>query len=309
MRPRIEKYPRSLYNDNLSMARKEGPMSEPATFIPADTEVAGVNQTRWNALSRAGVEYARPYLELDRARCWTVLDREGLLDDPAGKRVLVLAGGGGQQSACLAYLGAQVTVLDLSQEQLARDREAAAAHGLRLTLEQGDMRDLGRFAPDSFDIVYHPHSINFVPDVRAVFAQVARVLRIGGQYKFDLHNPFTQLVDDDDFDPARGFSLRHPYRDGEVDLTKVFGTDQWVVTQEDGSTRSIDHPRSWVHTLGAVVNALARENFALQGMGEETSDARNPEGWERFKQITCPYLYFWTRLMPGLSPARRERGA
>ena len=114
-------------------------------FEDHDRELSAQNRTRWNALSKAGVLYARPFLSLNRTEAYRFLDTEGLMDPPEEKRVLVLAGGGGQQAACLALLGAKVTVLDLSDEQLERDREAARALGLQLDLHQGDMRDLSRF--------------------------------------------------------------------------------------------------------------------------------------------------------------------
>ena len=269
-------------------------------FEDQDQELSTQNRTRWNALSKAGVLYARPFLSLNRTEARRFLDTEGLMDPPEGKRVLVLAGGGGQQTACLALLGAQVTVLDLSDEQLERDREAARAHGIQLDLHQGDMRDLSRFDGDSFDMVYHPHSINFVPDVNEVFAEVARVLTPGGQYRVDWHNPFTQLVNDEEFRDETGYGLRHPYRDGEVDLQAVFGSDQWPVELADGSIVSVDHPRSWVHTLGTFVEGLARNGFVILGIGEETSadDDAEPGSWEHFKRITVPYLRVWTRLVP-----------
>ena len=273
-----------------------------------DRELGVQNRTRWNALSKAGVLYARPFLSLNRTEAQRFLNTEGLMDPPAGKRVLVLAGGGGQQSACFALLGAHVTVLDLSDEQLERDREAARAHGLQLDLHQGDMRDLSRFDGNSFDMVYHPHSINFVPNVDEVFAEVARVLTPGGQYRVDWHNPFTQLVGEEEYTDGVGYGMHHPYRDGEVDLQAVFGSDQWPVELADGSILSVDHPRSWVHTLSTFVGSLARHGFVILGIGEETStdDDAEPGSWEHFKLIMVPYLRVWTRLVPeAFGPARR----
>ena len=52
------------------------------------------------------------------------------------------------------------------------------------------MRDLSVFQSGAFDIVSQPYSLNFVPDCRDVFAQVARVLRSGGLYAFWAANPF-----------------------------------------------------------------------------------------------------------------------
>ena len=267
-------------------------------FVPKSS-VARDNQPRWDALSEAGVLYSRPYLDLDEAKCQSLLNAEGLLDDPKGKDVLVLAGGGGQQGACFAWLDAKVTVFDLSLEQLKREREAAGAHGFKVRLEQGDMQDLTRFRPKSFDIVYHPHSINFVPDVAKVFAQVARVLRSGGQYRVDLHNPFTQLVPDEQFDLQNGYPLRHPYRDQEVDLKTVFGDDQWVVDLEDGKQISVDHPRCWVHTFSTFTKALHQCGFAIECISEELPDEANPEpgSWDHFMLVACPYLRTWSRLL------------
>ena len=111
-------------------------------------ELSSFNRERWNGLVRAGVLYSRPKLDLDEASAREVVDEAGLLGDVRGKKVLVLAGGGGQQSAALGLLGAQVTVLDLSDEQLEQDRRAAEHYGLSPVLLQGDMRDLTRFADD-----------------------------------------------------------------------------------------------------------------------------------------------------------------
>lgn len=276
----------------------QGPMKPEFNAFTPESGVARDNQPRWDALSSAGVPYSKPLLDLKDFDCRAYLDRDGMLDELRNRQVLLLAGGGGQQGACLAWLGADVTVLDLSAEQLRREQEAAAAHGCPMRLEQGDMRDLSRFEANTFDIVYHPHSINFVPDVATVFAEVARVLREGGQYRVDCHNPFTHLVPSDTFDPKFGYSLRHPYRNHEVDLAEVFGDDQWVVDREHGEPISVDHPREWVHTLGTFTRALHRHGFSVELISEVLPDDEDPEPgtWEHFQLLTCPYLNFWTRL-------------
>ena len=97
-------------------------------------------------------------------------------------------------------LGAEVTVVDLSDVQLARDREGAAHHGLQVTNIQGDMRDLSMFPADTFDVVWQPYSVNFVPSVEPVYNGVARVLKPGGIYYMQFANPFIQAVDDEAWD-------------------------------------------------------------------------------------------------------------
>src|SRR5512141_832689 len=175
-------------------------------------DVTRYNQSRWEALATAQIEYSRPWLDLTPETARARLDEHGELKDfpLAGRRVLCLASGGGQQSAAFALLGAQVSVLDLTATQLERDREAAAHYGLQVETIQGDMRDLSMFADDSIDLVWHAHSINFIPDAGTVFKEAARVLRPGGYYRMSCSNPFVMAIDERDWD-GKGYPLSRPY--------------------------------------------------------------------------------------------------
>ena len=93
---------------------------------------------------------------------------------------LCLASGGGQQGPILAAAGATVTVLDASARQLEQDRTVAEREGLSMRTVEGDMADLSMFARASFDLIVHPCSNCFVPDVRPVWRECFRVLRPGG---------------------------------------------------------------------------------------------------------------------------------
>ena len=79
-----------------------------------------------------------------------------MMEDVRGKNVLCLAGGGGQQSAVFSLLGADVTVLDLTPEQLERDERTAHHYGYGVTTVQGDMRDLSALPATHFDRVCQP---------------------------------------------------------------------------------------------------------------------------------------------------------
>ena len=260
-------------------------------------ELSSFNRERWNGLVRAGILYSRPKLDLDEAAAREIVDEAGLLGDVRGKEVLVLAGGGGQQSAALGLLGASVTVVDLSDEQLAQDRRAADHYGLSPVLLQGDMRDLTFFEDDAFDIVYQPFSINFVPDVRPVFAGVARILKGGGLYHVQWHNPYTQTYNPDEYDPVRGYSSNSIYADGEVDVVAIFGTDTWGVEDENGVKVDVPGPREFRHTMKTFVNSLVSSGFEILAFDEHTTWEENPEPgtWEHFKAVSPPYLAFWTR--------------
>lgn len=258
-------------------------------------ELAKFNRARWNALVEAGVLYSRPKLEMDEEKARQMIDEEGLLGDVRGKRVLLLGGGGGQQSAAFGFLGAEVTVIDLSDGQLAKDRLVAAHYGYTFDIQQGDMRDLSRFSDASFDIVWQPYSINFVPDTRPVFAGAARVAEPGGWYVVQWHNPFTQGVDDESWTAEQGYSLRLPYSDGEIDPA-LFQSPNWTVETENGERVEVEGPREFRHTMRTFLNGLIDSGFVIRHFSEHRTWDENPEPgtWEHYKLVSPPYLTLWT---------------
>jgi SAM-dependent methyltransferase len=251
------------------------------------------NHDRWEALAKANIEYSRPMLNLTPETARLELDPYGVMGPVEGKRVLCLASGGGQQSAAFGLLGAQVTVRDFSETQLERDREAAAHYGLHVETLQGDMRDLSPFADDTFDIVYHAHSINFVPDVTPVFREVARTLKRGGLYRFSCMNPFTHGTDDRHWD-GHGYPLWRPYVDG----AEIIDESPWDVWQTDGSIKQVPGPHEYRHTLSGLVNGLVQYGFNLLGTWEAPTGDPNatPGTWQHYIAIAPPWLVFWTRL-------------
>lgn len=255
-----------------------------------DGEVERYLRSRWRSLGEADAIFCRPWLELDAVGARERLDPDWVLGELRGKDVLCLAAGGGQQSAAFGLLGANVTVLDLDPDQLERDIQAAKHHGLRLRTEEGDMRDLTRFEDHSFDVVWHPYSINFVPEFEKVVAEVVRVLRGEGLYTVTMANPFASGIGTADWN-GDGFVLRHPYVDG---LEYAFEDEDWV--QRSGG--EVPPSREFRHTLGKVVRVLAGAGFVLFRIDETTArDAGAPAGtWDHLKSVIPPWLTLWARL-------------
>ncbi|MBQ8845820.1 MAG: class I SAM-dependent methyltransferase [Lachnospiraceae bacterium] len=117
------------------------------------------------------------------------------LKDINGKKVLCLAGAGGLQAPLLACAGAEVTVLDLSEKMLEKDRNIANTEHLNIRIEKGNMCDLSRFSDDSFDYIVNPTSLMYVPDVRPVFKECYRVLKAGGIFIMAAPNPINYMCD------------------------------------------------------------------------------------------------------------------
>ena len=112
-----------------------------------------------------------------------------------GADVLCLASGGGQQGPVLAAAGARVTVFDNSPAQLKQDQLVAERESLSIRTVEGDAADLSLFSDSSFDLVFNPCSTVFMPDVRAVWRECARVLRPGGVLMTGSMNPVHYIFD------------------------------------------------------------------------------------------------------------------
>ena len=247
------------------------------------------NRQRWDELSHEGVEFGRPWLDLTLDEARKRVDPEGKLSEVSGKDVLLLAGGGGQQSAAFGLLGARVTVLDFSANQLAADRQAADHYGLLPTLIQGDMRDLSCFGDSSFDLVWHAHSIVFIPDPSLVFREVARVLRDGGLYRLSCANPFFGGIDEQSW-TGQGYLLSGEYRDGAA-----IDPEPWEIWGEADTPKRVNGPREFVHALSTLINVPIQLGLTLLGAWEDgVGNINDPPGsWGHLTAVCPPYLVFW----------------
>lgn len=140
--------------------------------------------------------------QLDAARAGELrlrfFDREvpqEWLGDIRGKRILCLAGAGGLQAPLLACAGAKVTVVDISNKMLDKDRELAKREGLQIELIKGNMCDLSMFGDECFDHIINPPSLMYVPEPRAVFRECRRVLVNGGVFIMMAPGPINYLCD------------------------------------------------------------------------------------------------------------------
>ena len=80
----------------------------------------------------------------------------------------------------------------------AKDRLVAEREHLDVECIQGDMADLSVFADESFDLVFHPASNVFVPDLQNVWRECHRVVLRGGALLAGFMNPDVFLFDHED---------------------------------------------------------------------------------------------------------------
>lgn len=233
-------------------------------------DVVQHNQRCWDRQSREGSRWCTPVDAETIARArhgdWEVIltpctpvPREWF-GNLADRDVLCLASGGGQQAPVLAAAGAKVTSFDLSAEQLARDRAVAEREGLEVTTIQGDMADLSCFQHESFDLIFHPISNVFVPDVRQVWRECHRVLRPGGTLLAGFMNPCFYLFDHDSLDEGGPLEVRFalPYSD----LTSLDPE-----RRRERMTR--DLPLEFSHSLDDQIGGQIAAGFVIAGLYED----------------------------------------
>ena len=177
-----------------------------------------------------------------------------------GADVLCLASGGGQQGPILAAAGATVTVFDNSPAQLAQDRFVAERDGLTIHTLEGDMRDLSALADSSFDLIVHPVSNLFVPEVRPVWREAFRVLRPGGSLLSGFLNPITYIFDI--FKADEEGVLEVTYSIPFSDLTSVTDEDRQRLIEEDA-------PFEFGHTLDDQIGGQIDAGFIIAGFYED----------------------------------------
>ncbi len=237
------------------------------------------NRRAWDARVRKRQRFTEPARNEALGDPLKVVDGCGWLGgDLRGKRVLCLASGGGRQSALYASAGASVTVVDISGEMLVLDRQIATERRLDIRAVEASMDDLSVLPAASFDIVSQPVSTCYVPNIAAVFREVARVLLAGGLY-ISQHKQPVSLQTGVTPGPG-GYELIEPYyRSGP--LPPVSGSRH----REEGTLE-------YLHRLEEIFGGICRAGFVIEDVIEPAhgkTDAAVGQFAHR-SQYVAPYL-------------------
>lgn len=194
-----------------------------------------------------------------------------------GLKVLCLASGGGQQAPIFAALGAEVTLLDASPQQLAQDRYVAERDDLTIRLVEGDMADLSAFEDASFELIYNQPSTLFVPDVAPVWRECYRVLQADGVLMTGFANPDEFVFDEDALDNEGIFVVKHPLPYVEHETLS-----QEVLAQRIRN-KDMFH---FSHTMEAQLGGLTQAGFVITGFYEDRRPEEDGNPIRRFMPST-----------------------
>ncbi len=267
--------------------------------------VALHNRRMWDRLAHAGIPYTRPQGTPPRSARGKRRFLDELTDGRIrhlrleGKRVLSLAGGGGWDAVLFAELGAETTLFDLSRRQLATVRALARERGTKIRFAEGDMRDLSRFEDGEFDLVYHHHSLVFVPDAGRVIREVARVLAPGGTYVFSTMHPVTLRMYEMWTGTGWGFKQRY-FQNGPVPTKEP----TWEFDDVKVTAATLEYG----HRISDLVNACVRAKLVVEGLWEwSPGDAGGPPGSDNELERYLPAFIAIRARRPADGAAARSR--
>lgn len=191
------------------------------------------------------------------------------IGDPSGKKVLNLLGSHGRKAIALALLGAEVTVVDISEENRLYASEVAAAAGVSLNYICSDVLDI----PDEetlgpFDIVLMEFGIlHYFTDLNSIFSLVSRRLGANGRLMLTDFHPFARAW-------RTTVTLQHPtgnyfedtIQEGEIAFAKL-------LPEEERAELGKVLTRSW--TVGDIISAVASNGLYIRTF-EEIRNAEDP---------------------------------
>ncbi len=267
--------------------------------LPRD-HLLQTNRRAYDAMAAADAPLTQIVGDDELRNPLSVVDPLGWLGQSiAGRRVLCLAAGGGRQSSLYAAAGAEVTVVDLSPAMLRRDAQSAQARGHRVRLIEASMDDLSMLPAGGFDIVAHPVSTCYLPDIAAVYRQVARVIAGGGIY-VSQHKTPTSLQTATQPGPDGRFTIDHRYyRDRPVPPPPpgpVAGR-----LREPGATE-------FLHRWEQILGGLCRAGFWIDDVIEPDHATKHattgpPSAFARRAAYVAPYVRIKAIRKPTAKPS------
>ena len=249
------------------------------------------NRRVWDERVRQGLLHTRTARDDEFDDPLKAINSRGWIDGALdGKHVLCLAGGGGLQAPLYAAAGAKVTVVDISPGMLEQDRLVARERGLEVQTIATSMDDLSMLPNASFDLVTQPVSTCYVPNLAKVYAEIARVLRNGGQYLSQHKQPANLQAAPTPF--PSGYAITEDYY-AKGPVPPLHGEFEH---REKGALE-------FVHRWEEIIGVLCRSGFVIEDLAEPKhgDPVAEPGSFRHRSQYIPPYVAIKARRTDSLA--------
>jgi SAM-dependent methyltransferase len=235
------------------------------------------NRIAWNAATVAHNSHKADQARFLREGGSTLFPEElELLGDLQGTSLVHLQCNAGQDSLCLARLGATVTGIDISDEAIAFARRLSTDAGIPATFVRADVYDWLAEAgarPERYDVAFSSYgAIVWLSDIRAWAQGIAAVLKPGGRFVLVEFHPIVHVFDWD-------WTHRFPYFAGGEPMTYEHGIGDYVALSQgalapsgyrDGVKDFVNphrgHEFQW--GIGEVATALLEAGLVITALRE-----------------------------------------
>lgn len=176
-----------------------------------------------------------------------------------GKNILALACGGGQQAPVFAAHGANVTVTDFSDNQLASETYVAEREKYDINIVKADMSKDFPFLNDTFDMIFNPISNCYIEAIQPMWKECARVIRKNGvlmmAFVKEEHFMFEPEYKNEDYLISRHSLPFNPYRDLSEESKKKYAEEH--------------RPFAFSHSLTEQIGGLIEAGFEITNIYED----------------------------------------
>ncbi|MCK6259274.1 class I SAM-dependent methyltransferase [Fictibacillus sp. KIGAM418] len=199
---------------------------------------------------------------------------ETYIGDVKGKKVCNLLGSHGSKAVALALLGAEATVIDLSEPNERYAKELAREAGVPLRYIKSDVLELPEEElSGEYDLVFTENGIlHYFTDLVPFFTSVYRLLKQGGRFVLqDFHPISTKLITSQGkSQSARKHKVSGDYFSTALETVDVsyskFLPELQYATEEERKPFQVSI-RKW--TLGEIITAIGASGLFITGLKEE----------------------------------------
>lgn len=238
-----------------------------------DNDLSSINEKAWNYLTyQAWINrYGTPeeaVLKIKKDPALRLLSLYKHFGDVKGMKIMNLLGSHGIKAVALALLGAEVTVVDMSEENAHYANELAVAAGVKIRYIVSDVLKLSSEELTSdYDIVFSELGIlHYFTDLKPFIDVFYRLLKPGGMAIIQDFHPFSKLIE------SRGatYKIRKHKISGDYFDTSLIQTDvafSKFLPEEIQQEIPRVTLRKW--TLGEIVTAVAESGLFIKKLEEE----------------------------------------
>jgi ubiquinone/menaquinone biosynthesis C-methylase UbiE len=199
-----------------------------------------------------------------------------LLGDIKGYRTIDLGCGAGQNSVALAKMGALVTAIDFSGNQLYEAGKLADREKVSIKFIESDMVKLPMLRDKSFELAVSACAMAFVRDIKSAFAETCRILKPGGIFVVSVMHPVQYILDGTE--KAVLFNSKFPFNPRLL---------KWSWDFKKKTVRFQHYLRS----LAEYHNSLSDTGFSVKKIIEPKPTLKTPHiGFSREIMKEYPYI-------------------